>query len=258
MTQDTRLLFICYIMTTLPDIEASLEVCEILNVELQTLSKDADALDGEIAGLHAREVELEQTIEEKKNQLLSGARHLKSLNIQRLQSEYTSKNYKDEISQLVKSFDTKASIYGRLEVEAMLLEREVAWKREDVEKWTTIRDAEKFLAQRNLEPMVQERDALREELDQVRENIRILNDEEEDESDVEETHQPEIEKLEREIAALEDRNEAYRRRMRDALDDLSAKVVITRQRVDRMEHHGSKEGGPTENDARWKQKPRRH
>ena len=77
----------------------------------------------------------------------------------------------------------KASIYGRLEVEAMLLEREVAWKREDVEKWTTIRDAEKFLAQRNLEPMVQERDALREELDQVRENIRILNDEEEDESD---------------------------------------------------------------------------
>ena len=65
----------------------------------------------------------------------------------------------------------------------MLLEREVAWEREDVGKWTTIRDAEKFLAQRNLEPMVQERDALREELDQVRENIRILNDEEEDESD---------------------------------------------------------------------------
>ena len=65
----------------------------------------------------------------------------------------------------------------------MLLEREVAWKREDVEKWTAIRDAEKFLAQRNLDPMVKERDALREELDQVRENIRILNDEEEDESD---------------------------------------------------------------------------
>ena len=53
-------------MTTLPDIEASLEVCEILNLELQTLSKDADALDGEIAGLRAKEVELEQTIEDKK------------------------------------------------------------------------------------------------------------------------------------------------------------------------------------------------
>merc|ERR1712168_556032 len=105
--------------------------------------------------------------------------------------------------------------------------------------------------------MVEERDALREELDRVRENIRILNDEEEDESDVEEPHEPEIEKLEREIAALEDQNEAYRRRMRDALDDLSAKVVITRQRVDRG-HHGRREGGQTEKDARWKQKPKRH
>merc|ERR1712168_128813 len=100
--------------------------------------------------------ELEQTIEDKKNQLLSGARHLKSLNIQRLQSEYTSQNYKDEINQLVKSFDSKASIYGRLEVEAMLLEREVAWKREDVAKWTAVRDAEKLEEQRNFEPLVEE------------------------------------------------------------------------------------------------------
>ena len=53
-------------MTSLPDIEASLEVCEILNLEVQTLSKDADALDADIAVLRAKEVELEQTIEDKK------------------------------------------------------------------------------------------------------------------------------------------------------------------------------------------------
>ena len=45
------------------DIESSLEVCEILNLEVQTLSKDAATLDEEISALGRKKAELEETIE---------------------------------------------------------------------------------------------------------------------------------------------------------------------------------------------------
>ena len=45
------------------DIESSLEVCEILHLEVQTLSKDAATLDEEISALGRKKVELEETIE---------------------------------------------------------------------------------------------------------------------------------------------------------------------------------------------------
>ena len=52
--------------TVSTDIETSLEVREILMVEVKTLSKDADILDVEIGDLRLKKEELEERIETQK------------------------------------------------------------------------------------------------------------------------------------------------------------------------------------------------
>ena len=73
----------------------------------------------------------------------------------------------------------QATIYGRLEVEAMLLEREVAWKREDVAKLRDKRDDKRQAEEARLQPKIEERNGLKEELARVRANLRKLQEEEE-------------------------------------------------------------------------------
>ena len=52
--------------TVSTDIETSLEVREILMLEVKTLSKDADILDVEIGDLRLKKEELEERIETQK------------------------------------------------------------------------------------------------------------------------------------------------------------------------------------------------
>ena len=59
--------------TVSTDIETSLEVREILMLEVKTLSKDADILDVEIGDLRLKKEELEERIE---NQKVSASKHL--------------------------------------------------------------------------------------------------------------------------------------------------------------------------------------
>lgn len=50
------------------DIDTSLEIREILLLEVQTLSKEADALDQEIADLRRKKENLEETVDAQKVQ----------------------------------------------------------------------------------------------------------------------------------------------------------------------------------------------
>jgi len=223
------------------DIETSLEVREILMLEVQTLSKDTDALDVEIVDLRRKKEELEERIETQKHRLVSGTRHLKNLNLQRLQAEYETQDIQDQMDQTAKTFDSRASVYGKLEVEALRLEREVQWKREDLEEWRAKREAKRWEEEEKLRPKAEERDALRRELESVEEKIHSLEVESESvDKDIDAKQKAEVDRLRREIRVLENRNEAHRKRMRRDFDDLSAKLVITRQKMGRERFNNRK------------------
>ena len=73
---------------------------------------------------------------------------------------------------------SKASIYGRLEVEAMLLEREASWKREDIEKMKAIGDARRQAEELRLAPKREEKNALLRELESIQGKIREMEEKE--------------------------------------------------------------------------------
>ena len=94
-------------MASAADIESSLEMREILQLEVQTLTKDEETLDNEKAALRLKKDEMNEKIESQKSQLISGTRRLKTLHVQRLQAEYATQDYNDEMDLITKSFDAK-------------------------------------------------------------------------------------------------------------------------------------------------------
>ena len=54
------------------------------------------------------------------------------------------------------------------------MEREVQWKREDIEDWKGKREAKRLEEEEKLQPKVEERDALQKELQSVEEKIRSM------------------------------------------------------------------------------------
>jgi len=220
-------------MASAADIESSLEMREILQLEVQTLTKDEAALDEEIAALKSKNKEMDEKIEEQKSQLISGTRRLKNLNAQRLQAEYASLDSNDQMDAIVKSFDAKALVYGHLEIAVLQLEKEIEWKKEDVAKWKAIRETKIRAEEQRLGPKLEEKNRLKEELAEAKTQVSELKEKEEERKKLASSRNAEIEHLNREIRMLENRNEAYRQRMRVALQDLNARIAIKRQKVSR-------------------------
>ena len=54
------------------------------------------------------------------------------------------------------------------------MEREVQWKREDIEEWKAKREAIRLEGEKKLQPKVKEREALQEELECVEGKIRSM------------------------------------------------------------------------------------
>jgi len=220
-------------MASTADIESSLEMREILQLEVQTLTKDEEALDKDISDLRVKKMELDDRIESQKSQLISGTRRLKSLNAQRLQAEYATQDANEQMDQITKSFDAKASVYARLEVEALLLEKEVEWKNDDVANWRSKRDAKCRNEEQRLGSRRKEMSRLKQEVQRVKDQVSKLKEGEGNWQSAAASRSEEKVQLNRDIRALENRNEAYRQRMRVALQDLEARISITRQRMDR-------------------------
>jgi len=243
-------------MASSSDIESSLEMREILQHEVQSLSKEEESLDKEITALILKEKELTQTIETQKSRLISGTRRLKALNCQRLQAEYATQDTNDEIDQIYKSFEAKAAAKASLEVEALLLEKEIEWKKEDIVQWKMRKETKILEEKQQLGPMSEERDRLKQEAEKVKAQVaekEIANEEREQSAT---SRKAEIEQLNREIRTLENRNEAYRQRMRAALQDLNARIAIMRQKRDRAITGGDSTGeemseGRRLSDPRW-------
>jgi len=247
------------------NIESSIAVCDILKSEMATLTAESLALDARISDLRLKKAAVDQAVADSKLKLLQGSRELKKQNVQKLQAEYELEDVNEEISNRWKRYDDIAVKQAKMETEIELTKREIEWKTQDLTKVQLQEKEVQATLDSILDPLRSKRDSLFTKLDQVSRDLTAVKQRlglpqvssdaavalhneggsqtpslidnflQEQAESLARKREAKLAALRRDITLATQQNDEYRHRMNNVLEDLKAKVIITKQKLDKLQ-----------------------